>query len=526
MVAEPVQLANADRHEATAAWLRALVPAGRRAGTRLTSNSRALRRGDVFFAWKGARSDGRNFIPAAVDAGAAAVLWDDAPPFKWEPRWQVENRAVTGLKEAAGAIAAAWYDHPSERLAVVGITGTSGKSSCAWWLAQAFTRLGQRCAVAGTLGIGFIPQGSTAELRETGMTTPDAIELQANLAHLVESGARALAMEVSSIGLSEGRVNGMKFDVALFTNLTRDHLDYHGTMEAYEAAKAQLFVWPRLSGAVLNVDDPCGARLAVVAARHAAVVLRYSASGAAQADLRATDVAVTADGMRFCLHGAFGERTVRTTMIGAYNLENLLGVLGVLLVAGHEVDAVIAAIDALVPAPGRLEPVLPAGQARDAVPLVLVDYAHKPDALDKVLAACRPLAVARGGRLVVVFGCGGDRDAGKRPLMGAIAARGADRMVVTSDNPRSEDPQAIIDQVAAGFTSAVAAGNATATLAVVADRKNAIHRTIAAADARDVIVIAGKGHETYQEVAGVKLPFSDLAEARAALDARMEAKPC
>ena len=496
---------------ATAAWLRGVL-GSRAAGARLTADSRALRRDDVFLAWPGARSDGRDHIAAALDSGAAAVLWDNAAPFAWPATCDVPNRAVPDLKQAAGAIAAAWYGQPAERLRVVGVTGASGKSTCAWWTAQALTTLGERCAVAGTLGIGFIPDGSAAALRDTGKTTPDPVELQASLAQLVEEGARALAMEVSSIGLVEGRVNGMKFDIALFTNLSRDHLDYHGSMAAYEQAKARLFAWPGLSAAVVNIDDACGQRLADLAATRGIRLVRVSAAGTASADLRASAVGYGAGGLAFTLEGAFGRRQVATPLIGTYNLENWLCVLGVLLVAGYAPDAAIGALARLVPAPGRLEPVTLAGVRAGAAPLVLVDYAHKPDALEKVLAACRPLAAARGGRLVLVFGCGGDRDAGKRPLMGAIAAQGADRVIVTSDNPRSEDPRAIIDQIVAG-------ANAVAC-EIEPDRRTAIHAAIAGAGAHDVVVIAGKGHETYQEVAGRKLPFSDPDAARGALAAR------
>ncbi len=494
------------RYEATSAWLQSSIPVALQEQAQLRSDSRAVRKGDVLLAYPGARSDGRRFIPAGIEAGASAVLWDDAAPFEWNTGWSVPNRAEQGLKAAAGFIAAAWYGYPAEQLRVVGVTGTSGKSSCAWWIAQAMSLLGLRCALAGTLGMGFVNRGSTAALHDTGKTTPDAVEIQAGLRGLVEQGAQALAMEVSSIGLVEGRVNGMKFDIALFTNLSRDHLDYHGSMSAYEAAKVQLFGWPRLAAAVINIDDACGARFVEVAAQHAAVVLRYSASGAAHADLRATQITYSHEGMSFVVHGSFGQRPVKTSLIGAYNVENLLGVLGVLLVAGHDVDAALGALARLVPVPGRLETV---NADHTAGPLVLVDYAHKPDALEKVLTACQPLARARGGRLVLVFGCGGDRDRGKRPMMGAIAERLADRVVVTSDNPRSEDPLAIIADITGALD--------TRSLAIEPDRQRAITEAITRADRRDVILIAGKGHETYQEVAGQRLPFSDIDVASAAM---------
>jgi len=515
--------------EAVDAWLRARIPTGLQEVCKLASDSRAIRPGDVFLAYPGARVDGRKFIPDVIAAGAAAVLWDDGrdnarddrrdhreserrsdpQPFVWDATWTTPNRPVHDLKAAAGEIAANWHGRPAERLRIVGVTGTSGKSSCAFWIAQALTALGQRCAVAGTLGIGFVPEGSTAALHDTGKTTPDAVELQAELRQLVDKGAVALAIEVSSIGLVEGRVNGMKFDVGLFTNFSRDHLDYHQTMDAYAAAKARLFDWPRLGGAVINLDDPAAAHMEAAAIGNAAMLLRYSARGAIDADLRATDVEVATPGMRFTVHGPFGQRRVETTLIGAYNVANLLGVLGVLLLSGHDADAALAALARLVPAPGRLEQVQ--GAPGTPGPLVLVDYAHKPDALEKVLEACRPLATARAGRLIVVFGCGGDRDSGKRALMGAIAARLADQVVVTSDNPRSEEPQAIIAQIVAG---------AATTVLIEVDRRSALRMAIGAAADVDVILIAGKGHEAYQEIAGERLPFSDVAEARAALQER------
>ena len=498
----------------------------------LTIDSRAVQPGDVFVAIKGARTDGRLYIGDAIARGAAAVIHDD-DGFAWRPEWTVPHRAESDLKRVAGGIAADWYRRPADALFVVGVTGTSGKTSSALWLANAFAALGHRAVVAGTLGIGF-PEA----LVDSGMTTPDPVTLQRRLRALVDEGADVLAIEASSIGLEEGRVADLHFDVALFTNLTRDHLDYHGTMERYEAAKARLFAWPGLRFAVINVDDPAGGRLAAVARRHDAQVLRTSARGGADAELRARGVAARADGLAFEIFGAYGLRQVHTAFIGGFNVANLLGVVGVLVACGASLDVALEALPALRPVPGRLERVdVDASERPGGVPapLVLVDYAHKPDALEKALNACRPIVDARGGELIVVFGCGGDRDPGKRPIMGEIAARLCEKVVVTSDNPRTESPRAIVDQIVAGIgnlnynpmSSGFAGPALHERVRIELDRREAIYDAIAAAGAHDIVLIAGKGHETYQEVDGRKLPFSDVEVATEALrrERRRTARP-
>lgn len=504
------------------AWLsRTVAP-----GAQLSADSRAVRPGDVFVAIPGATHDGRHHVPDAMARGAAAVIWD-CTAFAWPADWQIANRPERELKKLCGAIAAAWYRHPADSLLSIAVTGTSGKSSSVLWLADALSALERPCAVVGTLGIGF-----PGQLEDSGNTTPDPIVLQRRLRALVDSGARACAMEVSSIGIEEGRVDAMRFDVALFTNLSRDHLDYHGSMAAYEVAKARLFTWPGIAHAVVNVDDAAGVRIATLAANSGVAVTRFSAAGGHDAELRARSVAIAGAGLAFEVFGAFGVRQVRAPFIGAYNVANLLGVVGVLMASGFDVDAALAALAALRPVPGRLELVVDREAVdREAVdrgtddadhdsPLVLVDYAHKPDALEKVLSACRPLADARDGRLVVVFGCGGDRDAGKRPLMGEIAARLADAVVVTSDNPRSESPIAIIDQIRAGIGAGMGSPARFGQVVVEPDRRAAIAAAIREASERDVILIAGKGHESYQEIAGTKLAFSDVTVAAEALRRR------
>ena len=499
-------------------WLAGVVPPK----AHLTSDSRAIEAGDVFIAVKGAQYDGRRFIPDAIARGAVAVIYD-ATAFAWQDDWRIPNRPERELKRSAGTIAADWYRRPADGLLTIGITGTSGKTSTALWLAQAMDSLGHRTVMVGTLGIGF-----PDELIDSGMTTPDAVMLQRRLRELVDAGADALTIEVSSIGLEEGRVAEMHFDAAIFTNLTRDHLDYHQTMSSYEAAKTRLFAWPGLAYAIVNVEDAAGQRIAKVAMERGVSVTRASARGGADAELRARKISVRANGLGFEVFGAFGVRSVFTEFIGNFNVSNLLGVIGTLLAFGTPIDAALKALQVLKPVPGRLERVNVSSDERPggiAAPIVLVDYAHKPDALEKALAACRPIVEARGGELIVIFGCGGDRDAGKRPIMGEIAARLADRVVVTSDNPRTEDPEAIIDQIVAGIgnlgfnplSSGYTGPSLDERVRVEPDRRAAIYEAIALAQAVDVVVIAGKGHESYQEVGRTKLPFSDVEVAIEAL---------
>ncbi|MDP1606739.1 MAG: UDP-N-acetylmuramoyl-L-alanyl-D-glutamate--2,6-diaminopimelate ligase [Rhodocyclaceae bacterium] len=386
------------------------------------------------------------------------------------------------------------------KLFTVGVTGTNGKTSVTQWIAQALAALGDRCAIVGTLGNGF-----PGALAESPNTTPGAAVLKELMPEFVRQGATACAMEVSSIGLHQGRVAGIRFDVAVFTNFTRDHLDYHGTMAAYAAEKRKLFEMPDLCTAVLNLDDPFGVDLvARLKGRVATIGYTLEGGGGTDTVLSAVDLVETGAGIAFTLDG------VRFTapVVGRFNASNLLAVTGALLAGGRSLPEIAAALAALVAPAGRMETL-----GGDALPLVVVDYAHSPDALEKVLTTLSGTAAARGGKLVCVFGCGGDRDAGKRPLMGAIAERLADQVILTSDNPRSEDPQAIIAAIRAGVKGAVM---------IEADRAAAIRLAVREADANDVILLAGKGHEPYQEIAGVRLPFSDCEIAQSALAGRRE----
>ncbi|NRR32770.1 UDP-N-acetylmuramoyl-L-alanyl-D-glutamate--2,6-diaminopimelate ligase [Oxalobacteraceae bacterium] len=511
--------------QALAAAIRKLAPTAQ-----LASDSRRVAPGDVFFAYPndaaaaGQAGDGRRFIESAIERGAALVVLDPAG-FSWNPDWAVPYLTVDQLKQNAGQIAHAFYQAPDAAMFTVGVTGTNGKTSSAVWLGQALSRGSEPAAVIGTLGVGLFKTRGEVEYDVTGYTTPDAVLLARTLARLRDAGATALAIEVSSIGLDQGRVAGMHFDVALFTNLTRDHLDYHGDMAAYEAAKTRLFDWPGLKTAVINLDDPMGLRL-VAHLRAKAVPLAgtlpligYTLADAATLPdlpgvlmLRASQLrGGRSGGTEFHLECFLGVALVKTQLVGHFNISNALGVLGAMLARGTGLRVAIDAIEALQPAPGRMQQV--GGQE---APLIVIDYAHTPDALEKTLAALRPLATERGGQLWCVFGCGGDRDPGKRPQMGKIAQM-ADHVLVTSDNPRSEDPHAIIGQIVAGMDAA----HPSSVLQTVEDRAAAILSAIKHAGKPDVILLAGKGHEPYQEIKGKKLPFSDADHAQLALSARL-----
>jgi UDP-N-acetylmuramoyl-L-alanyl-D-glutamate--2,6-diaminopimelate ligase len=479
--------------------------------TRLESDSRKVSRGDTFVAHPGERHDGRQFIPEALAAGATSVLWE-AEGFRWKPEWNVPNLPVSRLKTRIGELAAALNGYPSRRLRMVGVTGTNGKTSCSHWLAQSFTRCGRKAGVIGTLGNGF-----PGALGPGTHTTPDAISLQALLADFVARGAQAVAMEVSSHGLDQGRVNGTEYEVAMLTNLTRDHLDYHGTMRRYKAAKAKLFRFPSLRHVVLNVDDDFGVELAARASANKVGVVCYGfrrgvALPATAIRVRGSALAITATGVAFDVRCPWGEARLESRQLGRYNAANLLGCLAVLLASEVPLVDAVAALALVDQIPGRLERLGGAGQ-----PLVVVDYAHTPDALAKVLGALREIlpkprrgSAALRPRLLCVFGCGGDRDAGKRPLMGEVATRLADEVIVTSDNPRRENPRAIIEQIIAG---------ARANYRVIEDRALAIAEALACARPQDIVLVAGKGHEPYQEIGATRLPFSDVEVVRVALEA-------
>jgi UDP-N-acetylmuramoyl-L-alanyl-D-glutamate--2,6-diaminopimelate ligase len=488
-------------------WLQA---AGTAAHLHSDSRSIDAQHDAVFFAYPGDEADGRNFIGAAIKNGAKAVVFD-ATAFAWNENWKVPHLGVPGLKTLAGPIAAAWYGQPDTGMFTAAVTGTNGKTSCSQWIGSALSRLGERTAVIGTLGISSFDGGLSGEPESTGYTTPDAVMLQRLLAQLRKQGATSLAIEASSIGLAQDRLNGMHFDVALFTNFTRDHLDYHGDMASYAAAKKKLFDWPGLAHAVLNLDDELGRELAETH-RGRMNLIGYSLEGSLSAGvpvLLACDIRHRSFGMEFRIESPFGSARMKSHLVGHFNVSNLLGVLGVLLAKGVEWDAAVAALKHLEPAPGRMQQM----GGRDA-PLVVIDYAHTPDALEKALEALRQIADERNGQLWCVFGCGGDRDSGKRPQMGHVA-EAADHVIVTSDNPRGESPQEIIEQIVGGMS---------AEHQKIEDRASAILLAVKQAAKNDVILLAGKGHEAWQEVMGVKFPFIDAEHVALALAARATVK--
>lgn len=462
----------------------------------LTLDSRAVKAGDLFLAIPGSRSDGRDHIADAIGRGAAAVAYES------EGAPQMSDSAaqllpVKGLAQQLSAIAGRFYGEPSRGLHLVGVTGTNGKTSVSQLIAQALDLLGERCGLIGTLGVGFY------DALESGKhTTPDPLAVQATLARLKQAGARAVSMEVSSHGLEQGRVAALDFDVAVFTNLSRDHLDYHGSMEAYAAAKAKLFAWPQLKCRVINLDDAFGRQLAADFAESR--LIGYSLENPA-AYLYCPEARFSNDGIAARIVSPQGAGLLRSPLLGRFNLSNLLAVVGALLGLNYPLDEILAVMPQLQGPVGRMQRL-----GGGAQPLVVVDYAHTPDALEKVLQALRPHVQ---GELLCLFGCGGDRDRGKRPLMAQIAETLADRVLVTDDNPRTEEPAQIFADIRAGFAQSEA-------VQFLHGRGEAIAQLIAGAKVSDVVVLAGKGHEDYQEIHGERLHFSDLEEAAKALAAR------
>ncbi|GAA0714131.1 UDP-N-acetylmuramoyl-L-alanyl-D-glutamate--2,6-diaminopimelate ligase [Dokdonella soli] len=482
----------------------------------LSLDSRRISAGDAFVALAGAHAHGITFAPSASARGAVVILAEkpgstaSASGVALQPG--IGNREsgigqeqivpvvwVEGLRAELGAIASRFFGEPSRALNVIGVTGTNGKTSTVQLLAQALHHAGHRVATIGTLGAGLY-----GAIREGERTTPDAIAVHGLLAEFRDAGASHVAMEVSSHALDQGRVNGVAFDVAVFTNLTRDHLDYHGTMRAYGATKQRLFAWPGLGAAVINADDAFGRALATTVPADVSL-LRYGVERD-DVDVVAHTIETGATGQAFRLATPWGEGEVVTRLLGRFNVSNLLAVASCLGQIGFTFDSIRAALAALDPVAGRMNRLGGVG----AQPLIVVDYAHTPDALEQALASLRAHC---SGRLICVFGCGGERDVGKRPEMGAIAEALADRIIVTDDNPRGEDGDVIVEQIVAGLARPQGA-------TIERDRAAAIAHAIADAQPGDIVLIAGKGHEPYQEIGGVKQPFDDLAIARRALEQR------
>lgn len=491
-----------------ARWLRSRVTG------ELCTDSRRVQAGDGFIAWPGAATDGRRYLAQALTQGASACLMEEAGHAPWLDTLQSPNHqalaCMPDLKAQTAWVADAYYEHPSHALQVLAVTGTNGKTSTAWWLAQALSSpaLQQACGLIGTLGVGRLP-----DLVSTGMTTPDPVLLQRQFRQFVDEGVTHCAIEASSIGLAEHRLDGTRIRVAVFTNFTQDHLDYHGDMARYWSAKAALFAWPGLQAAVINIDDAQGAVLAQQLQGGPLDVWTCSRRGPARLQARALP---SGQGLAFEVIEGQAVQTLYTGLMGDYNMDNLLGVIGSLRALGFDLAQAVHACAQLTAVPGRMERV-PLDLSGDPLgvtsPLVIVDYAHTPDAITQALAALRSQATARGGRLWCVLGCGGDRDALKRPLMAAAAEAAADHVVLTSDNPRSESPAAIVAAMVKGLKRPQSAR-------IELDRALAIAQAVAQAQAQDVVLVAGKGHEREQEIMGVRHPFSDVAQARMALQQR------
>lgn len=465
--------------------------------TGLCQDSRLLQAGDAFIALPGMGTHGLRFAVQVRSAGAVAILFE--PPVPDTVPVPEGAIAVAGLQARMGAMADRLYGRPSASMTTVGVTGTNGKTSTVQLLAQAWTLLGTTAGSIGTLGAGL--HGAVAA---TGFTTPQVTQVHGLLAQLRDAGAGAVAMEVSSHALDQGRVDAVHFRVGVFTNLSRDHLDYHGDMASYAAAKAQLLAWPGLEAAVVNLDDACGREL-LAGIPEGVRRLGVSARGDQAAVLRAQDVVFDDRGIGFVLEIDGRSFPVRSPLLGRFNVDNLLAVAGTLYALGHPGQAIAPVLGQLQPVAGRMNRLGGAGG-----PLVVIDYAHTPDALEQALSSLRGHA---RGRIVCVFGCGGERDRGKRPQMAAIAGRLADAVVVTDDNPRGEDGDAIVAGILEGFVDRDA-------VTVQRDRATAIRRAVGEAGPGDIVLVAGKGHEPYQEINGVRHPFDDTLVARAALEAR------
>lgn len=461
-------------------------------------DSRRVAPGDLFLACKGSGgarpAHGLQFIEQALQRGVAAVAWEPAPGIA-EPDIGIPQLAVPRLSQRAGEIAARFHGHPSEHLFCVGVTGTDGKTSTAYLVAQAFDALGHPCAYLGTIGMGRV-----GALERSTHTTPDPVSLQAWLARMRADGVRACAMEVSSHALDQARVAGMTFRTAVLTNITRDHLDYHGTVEAYAAAKRRLFERPELVTAVLNCDDAYGREwLAALGERVERIAYGIEGETPAGPHLIARALALSSEGLAFTVHSHLGTARLTSRLLGRFNVHNLLGALGALLSHDVPLRDAVGALERARTVPGRIE----GFRGPRARPLVVVDYAHTPEALRQVLVAVR---AHTAGRLCCVFGCGGDRDRGKRPLMGAAALELADQVIVTDDNPRNESPQAIVAEILGGVALAA---NAAPPPRVIHDRAAAIRAAVEAAGEADVVVVAGKGHEDYQIYGSEVRTFSD-----------------
>ncbi len=478
----------------------------------LSLDSRTVKAGDVFFAYPGVVADGRQYIQAAIDKGVVAVIVEsgESEEFDWSDL-AVPVLMFEDLRHAVGSVAASFWRMPSEQLIVVAVTGTNGKTSVTQMIAESIGSLGNKGAVIGTLGNGILGQ-----LKETKNTTPDALQIQQLLADFVLDDIDVVSMEASSHGLAQGRLLGTNIDIAVVTNITRDHLDYHGSMDAYQQAKAELVMWPGIRQVVLNADDADVMTLVNYIANDVEVVTFSHTSTIA--DVRAEDIAYSKRGLEFTLVIVQSRESIKNQLVGEFNISNLLAVATVLHCQQYNIKQIASALNSISQVPGRMQEVgLPtsgaiSGRARDELPGVVVDFAHTPDALEKALTALKPHCE---GKLWCVFGCGGDRDKGKRPEMGAMAAKYADRMVITADNPRNESVSDIVREIEGGIGMGAA-------YQVELDRAEAVRCAVMNAANDDLILLAGKGHEDYQEINGKKHPYSDKDIAEKILHERLQ----
>lgn len=489
-----------------AQWLRERVTG------QLRTDSRLIEPGDGFIAWPGAATDGRQYLAQALQQGATACLMEAQGHAPWLGAVAAQGpknlATLMDLKAQTGWVAAAYCGQPSQGLSVLAVTGTNGKTSTAWWLAQALSSpvLQQVCALIGTLGVGLLPN-----LRATGMTTPDPVLLQQQFRAFADAGVTHCAIEASSIGLAEQRLAGTRIRVAVLTNFTQDHLDYHGDMAQYWLAKAALFSWPDLQAAVINIDDAQGALLARQLEGGPVAVWTCSRRGGARLQARALP---SSEGLALEVQEGAQVQRLQTPLLGDFNIDNLLGVIASLRALGFDLASAVQACAQVSAVPGRMQGV-PPPESGQALPMVVVDYAHTPDAVSHALGALRSQAQWRGGQLWCLIGCGGDRDASKRPLMAAAAEAAADRLVLTSDNPRSESPAAILAAMVSGLVRPQA-------VQVQEDRALAIATVLAQVAPQDVVLVAGKGHEATQEIKGVHHLFSDVQQAQMGLQRRVD----
>lgn len=463
---------------------------------RLVLDSRKVAAGDLFIAIKGTALDGRKYIPNAVAQGAKAIIFsaeNAADSISFQE--QVPLIPIHDLANKLGSIAARFYANPAKKMFMIGVTGTNGKTSTTHFIGQMLQALGMPCGVIGTLGSGMFGQ-----LGEAGLTTPDPITLQAILQHMQEQGAKAVAMEVSSHSIDQGRVNGIEYQVGIFTNLTQDHLDYHGDMETYAAVKRRFFAELPTQTLIINADDMRGKQWIHELASKKKVYAYSTNAPCANIPTIYTDlIKLGLHGMSAHVHTPWGEGDLLVPLIGQFNLSNILAVITALCVQGFELSAVLQQLSKLTSVPGRMQTLGGNGK-----PLAVVDYSHTPDSLEKALQALR---AHTEGQLICVFGCGGDRDQGKRPLMAKIAENLADRVIVTNDNPRHEEPAFILQQIMQGFIH-------PERVFVELDRSKAIANSIQLAKAGDCILIAGKGAERYQQLGDEKIPFDDVEQVR------------